>query len=614
MAVNLSAVFRVQDRGSQQLRKITQVMDRMNKAQQQASKSADTFRDANGRLRNSMGRFIAEGNRASGMLGRFNSSLNGTKSSASVATVSLNGIVGAVAGVAAAYLSAQAASKAFNATLGAAATYQQSEAIIKATFKDDGATKQYMQMVDKIAIDSPLLSSGEMFSSSKGLLTLSTDMSQLESAWGLVERLIASNPTKNIDDAVRGMRELASGDTMSLRDVFNLDKNILNDVKNLSFEDQLAGIDKALNKMNITSDTVEAMGSTTLGLWAQIQERAGKFFRDVGGEGNNVLGEQFKKALAALDTVDLSSIATDIGSKIADGIQLAADAITFVKNNMDEFKGILKLTREIVIGLTSAFVAHRAILGGLMLYNAIATAISLYRNGTLLATAATWLFNTALFANPVGLVIGLIAGLIGIIVLLVRNWDTVTAKTKEVWSAIGGGSGAIALILGPLGFLINAAIDLAKNWDSTKSVWQNVWSSIQRSAATSINAVIGLINSLINTINKIPGIEIKEISKVDWSSVTAPPNLGAAGISNAIDGSHYHGLDYVPSNQYTSILHKGEAVLPRQEAQAWREGKSGGNTVNITMNGLTIREEADIDKLAYKFATALEQEVMRRGR
>ena len=614
MSVNLSAVFRVQDRGSAQLKKIMQQTDKLSKSTQHASKASDNYRDAQGRLRNSMGRFISEGNRASGMLGRFKSSLNGTNSSVNVATASLNGIVGVVSGVAAAYLSAQAASNAFNATLGAAATYEQSKAIIRATFKDDGATKQYMNMVDKIAIDSPLLNSGDMFAGSKGLLTLSTDMSQLESAWSIVERLIASDPTKTIDDAVRGMRELASGDTISLRDVFNLDKKVLNDVKNLSFDKQLVGIDKALSKMNITSDTVNAMGSTTLGLWAQLQERASKFFREIGGEGNEVLGEQFKKAVAALDTVDLSALANNIGSKLASGIELAVDAVTFVKNNLDGFKAVLNTVKEAVIALTVAFVAHKAILGGMAIYKTVATFIAVYRTSLSLATAAQAAFNGTMFANPIGLVIASIAALIGITVFLVRNWDTVTATVKRTWKAIGGGSGAIALILGPLGFLINAAIDLAKNWDSTRSVWENVWNAIQRSAATSVNAVIGLINSMIETINKIPGVNIPIVAKVNWGSATAGSDAVFNSRSTGPVRGYYHGLDSVPYDRMPAYLHKGERVLTAQENKEYSgKGGLGSGGITINMHGTTIREDADIDKIGMALAKAIESERLQRG-
>ena len=277
MAVNLTAIFRVRDQGTARLRRITQMMNRMTQTSHTAAQGMNHYRDANGRLHDSLGRFVAETNRANTSTGLFATRVNGLRVGTNGLSASIGGMQSALIGLAGAYLGANGAAKLLNATIGEAAKFEQSKAIIQAAFQDDNATKQYMKMVDKMAIDSPLLNSGDMFAGSKGLLTLTKDMKQLGTAWKLVERLIASDPTKSIDDAIRGLRELSSGDTISLREVFNLDKNILNDVKGGSFEEQLAGIDKALNKMNITQNTVEAMGSTTLGRFNSLKERVGTF-------------------------------------------------------------------------------------------------------------------------------------------------------------------------------------------------------------------------------------------------------------------------------------------------------------------------------------------------
>lgn len=48
-------------------------------------------------------------------------------------------------------------------------------------------------------------------------------------------------------------------------------------------------------------------------------------------------------------------------------------------------------------------------------------------------TAVQWLLNVALTANPIGLIVVAIGLLIGAIILLVQNWDTVVAWLTEVW-------------------------------------------------------------------------------------------------------------------------------------------------------------------------------------
>ncbi|UBS85391.1 phage tail tape measure protein [Paenibacillus polymyxa] len=71
---------------------------------------------------------------------------------------------------------------------------------------------------------------------------------------------------------------------------------------------------------------------------------------------------------------------------------------------------------------------------------------------------------------------------------------------------------------------------------------------------------------------------------------------------------HASGLDTVPYNGYPARLHKDEAVLTKHEASEWRDqqrGKGGHGGVVINMYGTTIREDADIDKLARQLAMQL---------
>ncbi|MEA0554754.1 phage tail tape measure protein [Lysinibacillus irui] len=285
------------------------MMEQMNRASRTTGDSMSRAQSATNRLGGAV-------SSASNRMGGFATRVTSLRVGADGLSASLRGMQGALVGIAGAYVGANGMAKLFNATIGEAAKFEQSKAVITAAFQDDNATKQYMKMVDKIAIDSPLLNSGDMFGSSKGLLTLSKNMPELENAWSIVERLIASDPTKSIDDAVRGLRELSSGDTQSLREVFNLDKNILNDVKGGSFEEQLKGLDKALNKMNITQKTVEAMGSTTLGRFNSMKERIGTFFRDMGGESNTKLGDFLKRINDSIDKLDVKSISDKLGSML----------------------------------------------------------------------------------------------------------------------------------------------------------------------------------------------------------------------------------------------------------------------------------------------------------
>lgn len=109
-----------------------------------------------------------------------------------------------------------------------------------------------------------------------------------------------------------------------------------------------------------------------------------------------------------------------------------------------------------------------------------------------------------------------------------------------------------------------------------------------------------------------PSTENMNRAAQQYLNPLAPANTPKSSSSNPFPQfpGHAGGLDRVPYNGYTARLHRDEMVLTRTEAQSYREsgGNGGGSRpIVINLNGVTIREEADIDRLAAKLAHALAQ-------
>ena len=64
----------------------------------------------------------------------------------------------------------------------------------------------------------------------------------------------------------------------------------------------------------------------------------------------------------------------------------------------------------------------------------------------------------------------------------------------------------------------------------------------------------------------------------------------------------------MPYDNFPALLHEGERVLTAAEARGYDQGGSGGFT--IVMNGTTIREDADIDRVAQALLEKLRQAQM----
>jgi hypothetical protein len=132
--------------------------------------------------------------------------------SASSMAGSVSKLTGMFLGLSGAIGGAVAARKIFDSTIGQAAKYEQSTIVIKAMLNDEDLGRQYMDLVDRFAIDSPIMDSQSMLENSKSFLSIiGGDMKQLEKAWSLAERMAAIDPMQGVTGSVFALREMFSG-------------------------------------------------------------------------------------------------------------------------------------------------------------------------------------------------------------------------------------------------------------------------------------------------------------------------------------------------------------------------------------------------------------------
>jgi hypothetical protein len=323
---------------------------------------------------------------------------------------------------------------------------------------------------------------------------------------------------------------------------------------------------------------------------------------------NNAAGavEQFKGALETFQIAVLTplmplikeaalNMANFIGNLKPEQIQAFSDTIkgafqtaynvaatfaNFVINNWP-------VIRETIIGVTTAVVVFRSAMAALTIIQTINTLMAAYRAGTLLATAAQLGLNVAMFANPVGLVIAAIAALVAIGVVLYRNFDTIKAKTVALWNKMGSLKFAVLAMLGPFGAIVAAGIKVMGNWDSIKSKASSVFGAVGRF----IDGVKSKFNGFVSAVKSFKMPNFKMPSMASTKAGMGPSKK---------DKSSYHGESYVPRNGMMYRLHQGERVLTKKENRQFAKGS--GQNVIINMGGMTVREEADLDKIASKLA------------
>jgi len=302
--------------------------------------------------------------------------------------------------------------------------------------------------------------------------------------------------------------------------------------------------------------------------------------------------QAFKDFVAYVQTngPTLWNTLTNIGTTI---VNVAAALAPFgsivltVAENVSSFLAKITSSKEALIGIGAAIVTFRAGLATLTIIQTINTLLAAYRAGTLLATAAQLGFNVALLANPIGLVIAAISALVGIGVVLYRNWDTVKAKTISLWNSMGVLRSVLTNLPGPFGQVISAGIRIMSNWDSIKSKAASVFGAVGRF----IDGVVAKFHSFTSAVSsfKMPSFKMPSMASTKAGMGPSKKNK-----------SSYHGESYVPRNGMMYRLHQGERVLTKKENRQFAKGS--GQSVVINMGGMTVREEADLDKIASKLA------------
>lgn len=160
------------------------------------------------------------------------------------------------------------------------------------------------------------------------------------------------------------------------------------------------------------------------------------------------------------------------------------------------------------------------------------------------------------------------------------------------------------IVLGILA-LIAVGILLYKNWDKIKEKAGDIWDTVKNTIAGFIDNMVGKFNSFKEKVFKI------------WDDIKTFIKNPIKGTVNLVTGGgktkgHASGLPYVPYDNYPALLHRGETVLTRAEADQQRSGSSV--TIAKIADTIVVREDADIDKIANALAAKLRQSASNRGR
>ena len=202
---------------------------------------------------------------------------------------------------------------------------------------------------------------------------------------------------------------------------------------------------------------------------------------------------------------------------LVDGVRLFASVIGYALNWVSMLcSGLFRLTGATAAANDSANPTSWAALGkmlGVVLMTALAikTAFLLWR-GVMLAvtvvtkawTAAQWLLNAAMSANPIGLVIAAVVALAAAAGWVIAHWDEIAAWWHDLWGGIAAWAGekwdAIvgtitgawdSIISGITGFGTSILSGLQSVWDTISGAASAAWEGIKGIVSGAWDAIVG---------------------------------------------------------------------------------------------------------------------------
>lgn len=294
----------------------------------------------------------------------------------------------------------------------------------------------------------------------------------------------------------------------------------------------------------------------------------------------DMFGKIFEKVKPALE--ETWQILSNAGT-------VAIDIAQSIINNWDRIS-------PVVYTLVGAIAAYKLVMFGAWVYTTAMVAITKVKMAWDAAQAAAtetltvkqWLLNAAMNANPIGMVIGAIAILVGGIWLLCKNWDLVKRKTMELWKKLdehplGKVLKFIIKFGNPIGVMINAFLFLkdviTQNWDTIKGFAMTLWDNLVGAFNYVKDVILGVCSVVGGIFTAIWDGVVKALDKL---------KEGFNKVTEFITGVFMSAWDSL-MKALDAILHPIETAKNAfgkliDKLKFWNKTPADDKTINITEN------------------------------
>lgn len=325
----------------------------------------------------------------------------------------------------------------------------------------------------------------------------------------------------------------------------------------------------------------------------------------------------------------------ELGAVAAGGLASAGPALMGVGVAMQGIGKITKLVGKsfIATGAKAAASAAKtaaswAVTGVKMVAQATISAAA--KIASAVAVAAAWIAANAAMLLGIGLII---AAVVGLVIIIVKNWDKIKAAAIAVWNAIVA---AVKRVFKIIKTIVMTVINFFRRgfrniWNTVKNIFNNIRNFISNTFKKVVNGIRNIFGNITRVItspfkaafNAVARLWNNSIGKLQFKAPDWVPGLGGKGFSlPKLPILAMGGIVTGPTMAVVGEGREPEAVLPLSKLDAMLENAGGNGDngekapevhIHLTLNGGVFTSDSSVRNLAVQLGQELQRQMKSQG-